>query len=55
MMWKKKRPRCLRVDTVGQTAEVNLTRFDCVHQIDRPFDAAPQSIQFPHDQRVAGT
>lgn len=43
------------VDAVGQAAEVNLTRFERIHEIHKPFYAPPQAIQFPNDQGIAGT
>jgi hypothetical protein len=34
---------------------VNVTGFERVDEIHQAFDTAPETIEFPNDQRVAGT
>ena len=47
--------RGLGVDAVSQAAEMHAPRLERVHEIDEAFDAAPQAIEPPDDQRVTGT
>ena len=43
------------VDAVGEAAKVYLARFERIDQIDEPFDASPETVEFPHHQCVTRT
>jgi hypothetical protein len=47
--------RRLGVDPVRQAPEMDVAGFEGIDQIHEPFDAPPEPIQLPDDQRVAAT